>query len=146
MADSNKVIIDLASNAPELEEEWDYEKNGDLKPTMISVNSNKKVWWKCKKCGNEWSATVASRMKGRGCPYCSNQKVLTGFNDLASQNPALALEWHPTKNGELKPSMITPNSMKKVWWKCKKCGNEWSASVASRTKGQGCPLCNIKKG
>ena len=30
-------------------------------------------------------------------------KVFFGYNDLLTQNPELATEWHPTKNGELKP-------------------------------------------
>ena len=34
---------------PEIAKEWDYEKNGDLKPTDVTKGSDKKVWWKCKK-------------------------------------------------------------------------------------------------
>ena len=24
---------------------WDYEKNGDLKPSDVTAGSNRKVWW-----------------------------------------------------------------------------------------------------
>mgnify|MGYP003306230336 CR=1 FL=1 len=57
-------------------------KNGDLKPTDFIANSNKKVWWLCKK-GHEWQARISNRMNGNNCPYCANKKVLYGYNDLS---------------------------------------------------------------
>ena len=81
--------------------------------------------------GHEWNAVIASRTKGSGCPVCSNKKVLTGYNDLATTYPELATEWHPTKNGDLKPTDIIPNSKKKVWWMTTQRG-EWQASVCGR--------------
>ena len=67
-------------------------------------------------------------------------------NCLATLNPTLANEWHPTKNGELTPNKVTPSSGKKVWWKCPK-GNdhEWQAIIANRNKGIGCPICSNQK-
>ena len=59
----------LFSN-PEIANEWNYEKNGNLKPEYFAANSGKKVWWKCSK-GHEWQATMNSRSQGHGCPYCS---------------------------------------------------------------------------
>ena len=53
--------------------EWDYEKNGDLRPEMVSVGSADKVWWKCSK-GHEWQATIDSRNRGNGCPICRKNK------------------------------------------------------------------------
>lgn len=76
-------INDLATLKPLLAQEWS-EKN-ELKPTEVSVASHKKIIWKCKH-GHEWEASVKSRtVNGTGCPYCSHNKVLAGFNDLASQ-------------------------------------------------------------
>ena len=93
-------INDLATLKPELAAEWSS-KNKTLKPTMVSVGSHKKVIWKGK-CGHEWSATVKSRAtNGTGCPYCSHNKILVGFNDLASQRPEIAAEWSE-KNYPLK--------------------------------------------
>ena len=45
-----KLIIginDFVSVYPELLVEWNYEKNGDMKPNNVSYASNKKAWWKC---------------------------------------------------------------------------------------------------
>ena len=62
----------LFSN-PQVAKEWNYEKNGNLKPEHFAANSNKKVWWKCEK-GHEWQAAIYHRNKGRGCPICAKEK------------------------------------------------------------------------
>lgn len=62
-------------------------------------------------------------------------------NSFADQFPDIALEWHPTKNGKLKPNNVTVYSNKKVWWKCKKCGYEWMAVCSDRALGGGCRKC-----
>ena len=144
---ANKKVLsgynDLATTNPELAAEWHPTKNGDLTPYMVSVGSNKKVWW-LGKCGHEWQTTIANRSKGVGCPICSSQQILNGYNDLATTNPELAAEWHPTKNGDLLPNMITAGSGKKIWW-LGKCGHEWEATIYSRNSGRGCPYCNKSK-
>ena len=84
-------INDLATINPRLVSEWS-EKN-TIKPTEVTAGSHKKVIWKCEH-GHEWTATVKSRTINKtGCPYCSHNKVLAGFNDLASQFPQIAAEW-----------------------------------------------------
>ena len=125
---------------PELAKEWNYEKNGNLKPEYVMANSGKKVWWKCKN-GHEWQATIDSRNCGRRCPYCTGNKVLTGYNDLQTVNPILAKEWNYEKNTVLTPADVLPNSGKKVWWKCKN-GHEWQATIDNRSKGKRCPYCS----
>ena len=134
---------DLGSLFPQVAEEWNFKKNGNLKPEMVLAGSHKKVWWTCKK-GHEWQTTVVARTRGSGCPVCANQMVLPGYNDLLSIDPDLASEWHPTKNGELRPNMVAPQSNIKVWW-LGKCGHEWNALVSDRTNGRGCPICNREK-
>lgn len=146
----NKAIINkiqkvgsLESRYPLIAQEWNYNKNNKMTPANVLSNSNKKVWWKCKK-GHEWQAVINSRASGNGCPICSGHQVLAGFNDLATANPKLAAEWHPTKNGDLRPSMVTACSGKKVWW-LGKCGHEWQAVIGSRMSGTGCPYCSHQK-
>ena len=129
----------LFSN-PEIAKEWNYEKNVNLKPENFSVNSNKKIWWKCQK-GHEWQARISSRSSGNGCPYCSGQKILKGSNDLQTVNPILAKEWNYEKNKGLTPEDVMPSSTKKVWWKCSQ-GHEWEATIGSRNSGNGCPYCS----
>lgn len=139
-----KGYNDLETLYPNIAKEWNYEKNGNLKPDAITNKSNRKVWWKCKK-GHEWQATVNIRtIKNHNCPYCTNQIVQTGYNDLFTMNPLLAKEWNYKKNGNIKPEQFFSNAHKKVWWKCEK-GHEWQATIVSRNKGTGCPYCTNQK-
>jgi hypothetical protein len=125
---------------PNLSKQWHPTKNGNLTPKDVTPYSNKKVWWICER-NHEWFATVDKRSIGRGCPYCSGQAVCED-NCLATINPKLAKEWHPTKNGKLTPKEVTANSNKKVWWICMKKGHEWHAIIGNRNSGRGCPICS----
>lgn len=137
---------DLATLLPEIAAQWCYEKN-DLKPDEVRCGSRELVWWKCE-LGHTWQATVKARAEyGKAvCPYCTNYKVWPGFNDLATTAPEVAAEWNYEKNADLKPTEISKNYRKKVWWKCSE-GHEWEALVYARTKanGTGCPLCWQKR-
>ena len=168
-----KDFVSLAEARPDLAKEWNYEKNGGLKPEDVSCGSNKKVWWKLpydvpddypvehlrgKHFEFEWIALIGDRnSKNLGCPFLSGQSVWNGFNDLASVRPDLAKQWHPTKNGNLRPTEVAVNSMKKVWWlfsydvpmsysvkhlRGKHYDFEWNTTVANRSKGNGCPFFN----
>lgn len=64
---------------------------------------------------------------------------------FAEQYPALAKEWHPTRNGELTPDKMKPHSDIRAWWVCPTCGHEYFASVGHRVDGTGCPICGIIK-
>lgn len=69
-------------------------------------------------------------------------RLIKGENDLATLNPALAKEWHPTENGNLKPEDVTPGSGKEVWWLCPE-GHPYLMVVNQRAKrGYGCPYCS----
>ena len=128
---------------PKVAREWNHERNGKLRPEHFVSNSGKKVWWRCDK-KHEWQATIQSRCKGNGCPYCAGRIAITGQNDLQTISPTLSKEWNYEKNNGLTPSDVLPNSEKKVWWKCQN-GHEWQAMVCNRNKGQGCPYCSGKK-
>lgn len=65
-------------------------------------------------------------------------------NSFANKYPHIATEWHPTKNGNLTPDMVSCNSAKKVWW-LGECGHEWQAVVHSRASGKACPYCSGRK-
>lgn len=131
---------------PELAKQWHPTRNGNKTPEEVGINSSFKVWWKCPKGDDhEWQSTVHHRTIGLGCPICSNQKIVES-NSLATLNPELSREWHPTKNGKLTPSDVGPGSGRNVWWKCNKgSDHEWRASIARRHNGRGCPVCIGRK-
>ncbi len=137
---------DLASRDAALAAQWDTEKNGRLTPQSVTPTSNRKVWWLCER-GHSFQAVIAARVNGTGCPYCTNKRVLPGFNDLATVAPQIAAEWHPTLNGGLTPETVTAGSRKKIWWQCA-YDHVWKAAIYSRTGRQkcGCPICAGKQG
>ena len=115
-------------------EEWDVEGNGALTPLALSHGSRQKVWWRCG-AGHRWQAAVYTRTGAEsGCPYCAGKRPWPGFNDLASQEPALAAQWHPERNGPLTPDQVVCGSTRRVWWQCGS-GHVWAASVKSRAAG-----------
>ena len=105
-------------------------------PSTVSIFSNKSFAWKCR-LGHSWVERVHHRTEGSGCPYCSGQRVLVGFNDLATLNPELAAQadgWDP--------STVTAWSKKKLAWQCQ-TGHRWKAEVGSRSRGNGCSACSL---
>ena len=135
----------FAVQFPRLLKEWHFKKNDPLNPEKCTPYSQSNVWWICEK-GHEWQTTISHRSRGRGCPYCSGNKV-SEDNCLENTNPKLAKEWHPTKNGSLTPATVSKGSNKEVWWLCsEKKEHEWLARIDERAiRKYGCPYCSGKR-
>ena len=132
----NKVLIgfnDLRTTHPDLAKEVI-----DFDPEAFTFGSGKKIKWKCPN-GHIYETRIVNRTSHKsGCPICSNNKVLPGYNDLATVHPDLAKEaygWNP--------STLSAMSGKKVSWKCSK-GHTFQSVVANRSKGVGCGVCANK--
>ena len=113
----------------------------DREPEEYTPNSNEDVYWVCSKCGYHFRAKINNRTLRKSCACCSGKVVVPGINDLATTHPQLAEEWHPTKNGDLRPSDVTYGMAKRVWWICPE-GHEYPASLLHRSSGTNCPVCN----
>lgn len=132
----------LAAQYPNIVEEWDFEKN-EKSPSEYASVSGEKVFWKCIARGHKWSASISSRTKkGSGCPYCSGRLAWPGESDLTTLFPDIAKEWHPNKNGDVKPNTVRPGCNTKYWWICE-YGHEWEDTPNHRTnRKRGCPYCS----
>jgi DNA-directed RNA polymerase subunit RPC12/RpoP len=133
----------LLSSLPELYQQALSAGNSSEDLANITTGSQKELTW-LGPCNHLWPAKVASRTRksgGTGCPFCSGNTVLEGFNDLKTKNPELAKQWHPTKNGSLSPQNVTSSSKTKVWW-VGPCLHDWEAEVGSRNSGRGCGFCS----
>ena len=141
------VCKSLAVKNPELARQWHPIKNGSLTAYDCYAKTSKKAWWKCES-GHEWQSAISSRKQNQAgiypCPICTNRRRGQSPHygtTLADFNPVVADEWHPTKNGKLKPTDVAPKSGQKAWWRCAK-GHQWEAVISSRTTGMGCPYCS----
>jgi len=135
---------DWVAGYPALVRRWHPNRNGDAFPFEVARCSRKRIWWKCPKgADHEWrSPAVDEVRRRRGCPFCSNHR-LSATNNLEALYPELSRQWHPTKNGPLRPSQVIAGvSMKRFWWKCPMgADHEWVAFAANRMRGIGCPFC-----
>lgn len=129
---------------PKLVEEWDYEKNNDT-PFEVSISSDKRQYWICKKCNHSWRTNPSSRTRQpnpTGCPACSG-RVATSKNNLELRFPDIAKEWHPTLNSNQKPSEFLSHSNYIAVWLCE-FGHDWTSTISNRVLGNGCPKCRSK--
>lgn len=63
----------LAIQCPDIAKEWDYSRNKGfyLLPENMSINSNKRVWWRCSKCKDRYQMCIRQRtLLGYGCREC----------------------------------------------------------------------------
>ena len=120
----------------------------------LSKGSHDKVWWKCSNCAYEYTAAPHTRTsKDRcGCPACGGTRLIKGVNDFEtfckehSEFNNLLTEFmnEDEKGNKILPSEISKgNRLKKLKWKCSKCGYIWYATPNSRTSPYrtGCPHC-----
>jgi len=58
---------------PDLVIEWG--SSNKLSPYSVSEHSNRRAWWRCRRCGREWQAAVKDRSHGKGCSACSGRHI-----------------------------------------------------------------------
>ena len=134
----------VADLFPDLIKEWDWDSNGELDPRKLKPGSDLKVWWVCSK-GHRWQAHIYHRASSRptACFRCVHTpEPGESFADL---NPDIAREWHPSRNGDVRPDSVKPSSAYRAWWKCIARGHEWEAMVSNRSGSNpsSCPTCTM---
>ena len=133
---SNLLLIagqnDLLSTHPELAAEsdgWD--------PTQVTSGMGLIRDWTCN-LGHKYQAKISHRASGSMCPYCTNRRVLPGFNDLATTHPVLAAQafgWDPTE--------VTYGSGKLLRWRCS-IGHIFITTPNRRTNRGKVSFCPVK--
>lgn len=139
----------LFDEYPTLIEELDenYNKYEDVK--SVSSCSKTLIYWLCQK-QHSYTMSASNKSKGLGCPYCSNHKLLVGFNDLETwclknNRQQILDDWNYTKN-DLSPKDVMFGSFKQAHFKCHICGYEWYTRINSRThQGSDCRMCSRRK-
>lgn len=112
------------SNSNNLSHEDYLERLKEKQPKIIPlenyISHRDKIKHKCTVCGGEFIYTpnfILKNNKDR-CPYCTNRKVLVGFNDMLTTHPEIA-ELLVNKDDGVKYTYITQTKLK---FKCKVCG------------------------
>lgn len=124
---------------PALGMRWHTDLNAPLTPDDIGAGATLKVWWQGE-CGHVYDAWVYAQNRGQRCGYCSGART-SPERAITATHPEIAGSWHPSKNGDARPYMVSAGSNRRVWWICPE-GHEWPAQVAARAlSGTGCPHC-----
>lgn len=131
------IEVRFVSDIPHLAAE--YSEKNEVPADRVLAGSNKRRWWKCKKCSYEWQTTVEHRAyENTSCPACAN-RVVTSANNLTVTHPYLAAEY--SQRNVLSASEVLASTNRKLWWRCGRCGYEWSTKGNHRVQGSGCPAC-----
>ena len=104
-------------------------------------NTKSLIKIKCDKCGGIFSSSYNSLIISKtNCPFCTNKKVLKGFNDMWTINPELAKLLANPEDGY----KYTQGSSVKVDWKCPNCNNIIKSKQISEINRNGlsCPRCS----
>ncbi len=127
------VCCSIRFSSPLLYSEWDFEKNGELKPEETQPGSIKFIWWRCEN-GHSWGSTAAARtFNGKKCLSCRSVGFLY---------PQLLQEWDEDRNQGKDPYLVSSGSDERIWWKCAE-GHHWQSTVSTRTnRNSGCPACS----
>lgn len=136
-------VNDFVTKYPEIFKEWDYEKNL-IDPKSIKSDDLTKYWWIGQECNHSWTQSVNKRVyRNSGCIYCKNQKVLKGFNDLATTRPDLAKAW--SAKNKIQPDELISRTNKKIILECE-YGHETTVNLKSVfTQKQFCKVCLNRK-
>lgn len=143
---------DLATTHPEFISMWDFEKN-DKTPQEVTAGRSYKAWWKCD-LGHSWKTQIYNITGNKqGCPVCSNQKILPGFNDVFTMCPdAMKMFDREKTDPSIDPRTLAVGSKVKMWWKCSN-GHSWEDPPQKRVKKRAdgtffaynCPFCGKKR-
>ena len=123
--------------------------NEEFVSEMNEINTNiiicsdyngayEKVLCKCKICGNEWSANPHDLLRGRGCPQCKTNKLVSicKVTDEEFQTRLNSVHGSNIVNTEPFDKMN-----EKILFKCNLDGYTWKQYPSTILSGHGCPMC-----
>lgn len=127
----------VSLNEPYLSQFDEFKNNVSVE--SIFSNRRKKFWWICDK-GHSFEMPIYNRtVLNQNCCYCTNRKLLKGFNDLKTVNPGLAAQW---ADETTQPDEVFLGTVKRYKWRCKE-GHIWKDSPNHRKDPRrGCPFCS----
>jgi very-short-patch-repair endonuclease/DNA-directed RNA polymerase subunit RPC12/RpoP len=69
---------------------WSKTKNGDIQPRQVFKSTNKKYWFDCTDCGNDFDVALGNvTLSGNWCPHCVNKTERKLFEILKNKFPTL---------------------------------------------------------
>lgn len=115
------------------------DKNIPYTPLEEYKNGDTKIKWLCDKHSTHiFEMRPRAIFDGQGCPYCSGNKLLVGYNDCWTTRPDIAVWLKNPKDGY----SHFCQSHQKVYWICPHCGTEIYKDFHNVSKhGLSCSVC-----
>ena len=136
-------VNDLASQNPELANEFDTTKNGTTPQNIIITSSNPETWWVCSE-GHEFQRSVSSRIhQFSECPVCNRTIIVKGINDFQHTYPMIQDIWDYDMNVRT-PDEVSDRSTDKFHFKCSKEHHYVTALITIKANNFECMVCNNK--
>lgn len=146
----NDLLSQFPDVAAEIASDLNFGIQGYVQdsPDKIHRHSALESWWRCKNHGHTWRTKVEKRTReGTNCPFCSDRRVWSGFNDLWTKRPDLVNEIDFDKHLGLDPKNLLWVSHDTLNWRCSN-NHRWPAQLHIRSsnssrKPTGCPDCAV---
>jgi hypothetical protein len=131
--------------------EWDYEKNGEIRPRDVFKNSGKYFYFMCGNCKHSYDKSLVNANKGRDCPYCCSpcKKLCENMNCKMCHRNSFASHpkskyWHIMN--DLSPREVIRNSNRAYLFICDTCFHEFETSLDKIiSRNAWCSFCASKK-
>ena len=122
-----------------LKKKWSEEKNSNLDPNELAVNSSALANWVCQNCGYEWRAQINRVYNSSGkCPACEERNAIApGVTDVLTLVPQAKEYYCYEKNENIDITHLGVGSSTEVWWRCPCCGNERKCAIKNKVKKNG---------
>jgi very-short-patch-repair endonuclease len=129
---------------------WNIEKNNDILPRAVALNSHSKFWFTCEKCQHDFKRCLADiNHHDQWCSFCVNMERCDSLdckhcfnNSFASHEKAKY--WDIEKNNNVLSRNVALNSRDKFWFTCEECKNCFKTRPYTVNSGSWCPFCKHK--
>ena len=144
--ESCETCFDKSIAKHPISKRWDYEKNGEIKPYMVLLRSNKKYYYKCCICLHSSHFAIQTKTTENSCSFCKNKRCdeincnICLNRSFASHEKA---HYWSNKNGNIKPRDIALHSNDTYWFDCPDCNHSFDSIINNVAKGQWCPYCCV---
>jgi len=102
------------------------------------INNLTPICVSCKTCGNVWEARPGNLLSGNKCPKCAKKNA-------AKKNSLTHDQFLERMKEKGNPDVIVVgsyfNAKTSILCRCRKCGNEWTATPNSLLQAHGCKKC-----
>lgn len=138
-------VNDLKTTDPNIAKDWDYEKSFPYRPEDFTRQSDRVASWICPVSGGKWDSTINGRMRNQSSPFVTSQKLLPGFNDIATRFPDL-VPIYSTDNKIGLDQIKSTSYEDTLIWECPKCGGRWERKLSSMVERPRCLVCSKEYG